>query len=119
MRCKRTFGIEKEFKCKKCGKEQTHSIGGTAIFNINNKDIEYVDLKCVSCGEKHYVAIEGYIILELTEEAKEKKYQEVLQNIKGFPRNRFFETAKFLLEEERVIHKSEVKDIKNVGVSFF
>lgn len=113
------FGKEERFKCKQCGKEQVHSISGTAIFNVNNKNIQYVNLNCTSCDELHYIAVEGYTLNELTEEAKEKKYQEVLQEIKGFPRDRFFEVSKFLLEEERVIHKSEVKDIKNIGVSFF
>lgn len=114
------FGIEREFRCKKCRRLQNQQISFTKLYRINNSDIEYVDLNCEECGELHYVASDGIILEEITEEAKEKKAEESEYHklFKGY-KERFLKEAKFILIEDAVIHHSDAKSVVDIGMAAF
>lgn len=53
------FGIRRKFTCKKCLKEQTHEIGITPLFKINEEGSKYAPLNCCECNKLHYVSTFG------------------------------------------------------------
>ncbi|QUH21874.1 hypothetical protein [Alkaliphilus sp. B6464] len=113
------FSIERKFRCTKCGEVQIQEVSFTKLYKINNSNIEYVDLNCEQCGELHYVASEGYILDELTAEAKEKKFKELKHYLGSGAKERFLKDAKFILIKDAVIPKSDVKCIECVGEAAF
>ena len=111
-------GIEREFTCKKCKTNQTHTIGITNIYKINNMDMEFIPIKCKECGEQHFIADSGHIVEEVTEEAKDIAFEEMAQFIgrSAKARERFIVDAKFIAIKDAVFTQDEVTSCIAVGV---
>lgn len=111
-------GLNRKFTCKKCKTAQEHNISGTKLYKINNMDTEFIPIRCTNCKEMHYVTNSHHIIDELTDEAKNKAYEQQAPFIGGSERarERFFKEAKFVATKEAVLTQEDIIKCECIGV---
>ena len=114
-------GLERQFRCKKCITEQTHNIRIAKLYKINNLEAEFVSIRCKTCGAQHFVDSKAYIVDEVTETIKNKKFEEVAHFMgrSDTSRERFFKYAKFLAVKDAVFAKEEVKQCVPLRVCYY
>ena len=96
------FGLCKTFTCKKCETEQTHHVGITELLKLDDREERYIPLRCFNCNTLHFVVEDGYILNEVTEEEKEKAFEERAGNLERTisAKKWFMESTKFVAAKE-------------------
>lgn len=120
------MGLDLEFKCKNCNKEQVHQVTGTSIYEINEiKNVDYVPLECSNCSKTHFIATDVTVVNSMSEEDIELAYESKIAELFGknsdYDKNREYIDGKLniITIDKVVLSVDEVRCKEQVGTAMY